>query len=674
MAASESFKQALQAGDITKALKLALSEAIELKITTWVASDTGPDLGARDSEGAQPGHRMQTRINIVDGDIDNEVGSLFLQQGPYSELQGFHQQQARDGRAIIHQNLTNVQQVISLWAKAIHRDMAGFAPEESVSVDEGDRIVEIPEDDISTIPVSRPAGGDDLDSLNVVSPPSVPEEAPEVIVEDIPETDEADMEDLLFGSDDPIEDWAEELEPPLDVHELAEDEIEEDVDLDRAPEVGFEADLGSADLDDLAMDELAEESPPETVGEEDFDVSAFDEVAEAPADSDDWGNEDLNLDGLTDAEGGLEPLAGDEEDAIAEAPEEESNVDEFPDFTDQLEAQLNGDDADDAWGSMPEEFREPTPITPPVTEDIGEETDSNPWGEIADDVPATIDEEVTDLSDASGVDNLALDDLSLDEPDTEEPSESPPAVDFNFEQIEVLSDNGNADDPLGLQEDDWGDAMEDVVEDVGEESTPLFESEPPGNAWSDADDEGIANEVADLDGLSLEGEESSEESTSWEEALFSNDNGGTDPLSALNDSEDEESAWAEAGLGEDDEAQAATEPESEKKPLNALEALFDREESTLDAPEEFSTQKQGDPLATLFGETPPDSLKEFLSDADAAISDESLLDNEDTNPFADFPDSSDFDVEEHLGDADRWFDDDADNNSMPEFAPPSDRQ
>lgn len=115
--ASESFKQKLEANQIGEALKMALSEAIELKITTWVvdANDV-PAAG-----GAKPGHRMQTRINIVDGDIENEIGSLFLSQGPYGELRDFHLDQVKEGRSIIRQNLESLQQLFGVLAGVVHR-------------------------------------------------------------------------------------------------------------------------------------------------------------------------------------------------------------------------------------------------------------------------------------------------------------------------------------------------------------------------------------------------------------------------------------------------------------------------------------------------------------------------------------------------------------------------
>ena len=119
MGVSNEFKAQLKAGKIVEALTLALSEAIELEITTWVSSansDTSP--GVRTDQ-PLAGHSMRTRINIVDGDIENEVGSEFLNSGPYNELREFHLQQVHEGREIIQENLANLQQLFTVLTNTL---------------------------------------------------------------------------------------------------------------------------------------------------------------------------------------------------------------------------------------------------------------------------------------------------------------------------------------------------------------------------------------------------------------------------------------------------------------------------------------------------------------------------------------------------------------------------
>ncbi len=112
MKTSDDFKKELKGGNIGDALKMALSEAIELKITTWVTATDTPE-NAQAEQGL-PGYRMQTRINILDGDIENEVGSLFVGNGPYTELREFHLQQVQEGHAILQQNLDSLKQLFGV--------------------------------------------------------------------------------------------------------------------------------------------------------------------------------------------------------------------------------------------------------------------------------------------------------------------------------------------------------------------------------------------------------------------------------------------------------------------------------------------------------------------------------------------------------------------------------
>ncbi|MBE9127022.1 MULTISPECIES: hypothetical protein [unclassified Coleofasciculus] len=109
MTTSDEFKQQLRAGKIVDALTLALTESVELKITTWVSSTNS-------TQSAQPavGSRIRTRMNIVEGAIDNEVGSQFIGNGPYTELRQFHMDQVKDGRQIIQHNLENLQKLFTV--------------------------------------------------------------------------------------------------------------------------------------------------------------------------------------------------------------------------------------------------------------------------------------------------------------------------------------------------------------------------------------------------------------------------------------------------------------------------------------------------------------------------------------------------------------------------------
>ena len=120
MAASDDFKEYLKAGKIADALTLALGEAIELEITTWVSSESATDASGSNNAGQPlPGHRMKTRINIVDGDIENEVGSQFLGYGPYTDLKQFHLEQVQAGRQVLQHNIATLQQLFTIMTSTL---------------------------------------------------------------------------------------------------------------------------------------------------------------------------------------------------------------------------------------------------------------------------------------------------------------------------------------------------------------------------------------------------------------------------------------------------------------------------------------------------------------------------------------------------------------------------
>jgi hypothetical protein len=101
----EEFKEKIKAGEMFDALAIAMSESIELNITTWVASSEDQQL----DETSQPGYRMRTRINLVDGEVDNEVGREFASNPAYAELQKLHMEQVKQGREILLNNLASLQ-------------------------------------------------------------------------------------------------------------------------------------------------------------------------------------------------------------------------------------------------------------------------------------------------------------------------------------------------------------------------------------------------------------------------------------------------------------------------------------------------------------------------------------------------------------------------------------
>ena len=130
MAASDDFKAALKAGKLTEAFTLAMSQAIELNITTWVASAN--DEQTRDGTSqSQPksGNRLRTRINLIEGAIDNEIGEQLISKASYQELQEFHLQQVREGNKILENNLQSLQKLFSVLAILKQQQLTNSSPQ-----------------------------------------------------------------------------------------------------------------------------------------------------------------------------------------------------------------------------------------------------------------------------------------------------------------------------------------------------------------------------------------------------------------------------------------------------------------------------------------------------------------------------------------------------------------
>lgn len=109
MTISERFKQELQAGNFETAIELALSEAMNLEIVTWVADDAEE---GEDNPKRQRGSQIRTKINLLDGKVENQIGSLFLDGGPYANLREFHTHQIQAGQELVRHKFESLQ---SLW-------------------------------------------------------------------------------------------------------------------------------------------------------------------------------------------------------------------------------------------------------------------------------------------------------------------------------------------------------------------------------------------------------------------------------------------------------------------------------------------------------------------------------------------------------------------------------
>ncbi|MDJ0691270.1 MAG: hypothetical protein QNJ41_22530 [Xenococcaceae cyanobacterium MO_188.B32] len=114
MTAIEEFKQKIREGKLFDAFTLAVSEAIELKITTWVSSSNLETQAI--IAGGKPFSEscLCTRINLVNGEIENEIGSEIINNQNYAELKKLHQEQVTKGRETILKNLEGLQKMFAI--------------------------------------------------------------------------------------------------------------------------------------------------------------------------------------------------------------------------------------------------------------------------------------------------------------------------------------------------------------------------------------------------------------------------------------------------------------------------------------------------------------------------------------------------------------------------------
>ncbi|MEH2069750.1 MAG: hypothetical protein V7K47_16580 [Nostoc sp.] len=105
--------------DVIDTIKTAIVEVVELEITTWVPESSNQLEEIKGQQIAQPGNRMYTVINLIDGDINNEVGSQFIGSGAYTELREFHLTQIKESREIMQKNIESLHKLYEFFVEII---------------------------------------------------------------------------------------------------------------------------------------------------------------------------------------------------------------------------------------------------------------------------------------------------------------------------------------------------------------------------------------------------------------------------------------------------------------------------------------------------------------------------------------------------------------------------
>jgi hypothetical protein len=504
MASSDDFKQKLKAGNLTEALALALSEAIELKITTWVASIDG-DAAQREPDHAKPGYRLRTRINMMEGDIENEVGDQFIGNGPYRELRQFHTEQVAKGGQTIQNNLKSLEKLFGVLAMMRQQSLGEsvIEPDQLFLQDQllldTDATTSAPEDFLSTVPVVEPF------------PETGITPAPEESFSQEDFFDTAPVIESFTRTDNPVS--PEETGREVDVFTSAPVVEYPELDITIAPEeTPREEDLSTTTPEVEAFTDTEVASPEETFREEDVsspvpEVAVFIDTEitapeETPSEEDDLAIAhraelvtelpEVVVESLVTEEEETQPTAFPAEPTLNGAPiadelyleeeEEEDNWDDSVlDLLESLPVIPPGESAaewddDEDWGDMVEE-QEELELSPDVA--AAHQEDNQDWEifsledlellpeEEASDAPddegweEPIDAEVKSMIPEASIPNLDSLDLEADEdwddweevPAPAQPSEAVPSLDsLDLEAEEEWDEFGidADDDPFGV--------------------------------------------------------------------------------------------------------------------------------------------------------------------------------------------------------------------------------
>ncbi len=107
MISSPEFQQTLQAGKIHEALALLVRDAVEIDVTTRLTEDSM-------SSQTQDGGYLRTKINLLTGAVQNEVGkNILTDRNSYLKLQQLHTDRILDSDRIIQGYLHQLKAILT---------------------------------------------------------------------------------------------------------------------------------------------------------------------------------------------------------------------------------------------------------------------------------------------------------------------------------------------------------------------------------------------------------------------------------------------------------------------------------------------------------------------------------------------------------------------------------
>ncbi len=112
----------LNLDEIIETIKLSIEKVVELEITTCVteiSGQPGDDLEKSPELTNKSSSQMYTRINLIDGEIENIIGSEFIGNGVYAELREFHLNQVKESSQIIKNNIESLQKLYNIFVDMV---------------------------------------------------------------------------------------------------------------------------------------------------------------------------------------------------------------------------------------------------------------------------------------------------------------------------------------------------------------------------------------------------------------------------------------------------------------------------------------------------------------------------------------------------------------------------
>ncbi|MFW6264318.1 MAG: hypothetical protein ACOC3E_02225, partial [Cyanobacteriota bacterium] len=287
MALSNELKEALKAGKLTEALIRAMGRATELKITTWVSSESGKTPLV--TEQVKPGSCLRSQINLLQSEINNEVGQQFVDNEDYKELLPFHNAQVVGGSSTIANNLRSLQQIFTLLV-ALQQQNPEVAETDSLAVQNQLLLfadaLSTPSETLEPEPASLdtiPPTESTWEVSEAIEMPGEPIPQNLQLTEDISEPNLATPQPEMPVTDLEAEDW-EDLSVGLAQQRRSHSNIEEQPDLlsldDLEPEEDWEA-LEAAQLQaQMAQSEVSDVTP-----EAEVDLTLTEDIDEAQAEA-----------------------------------------------------------------------------------------------------------------------------------------------------------------------------------------------------------------------------------------------------------------------------------------------------------------------------------------------------------------------------------------------------